>query len=227
VALRLLGRDCHRCNSAVEGGVVRTRRVWQAPARRRCSAACGARHFSAAGRRRQAAVVPTADPLPSRLAWQEPDSPPRPARVLASAVISARGANPVADALRPPPTPTRSSPSTSTSWICATAAPKAAARQRGRRDRAADRHRPGCWLGCSGPPDRPGVCHRPARPHRAAPDDLDPATGRARRSYRRAAELIEQATVACPGGPWTLHQLRHSALTQAAQAGANTATLLA
>jgi integrase len=41
-------------------------------------------------------------------------------------------------------------------------------------------------------------------------------------SYRRAAELFEQAT-----GGWTLHQLRHSALTHAAEAGANTATLLA
>ena len=59
------------------------------------------------------------------------------------------------------------------------------------------------------------------------PGDRDPATGRARLSYRRAAELFEQATAACPGGPWTLHQLRHSALTHAAEAGANTATLLA
>jgi hypothetical protein len=59
------------------------------------------------------------------------------------------------------------------------------------------------------------------------PGDLDPATGRARLSYRRAAELFEQATAVCPGGPWTLHQLRHSALTHAAEAGANTATLLA
>jgi integrase/recombinase XerC/integrase/recombinase XerD len=59
------------------------------------------------------------------------------------------------------------------------------------------------------------------------PGDLDPASGRARLSYRRAAELFEQATSACPGGPWTLHQLRHSALTHAAEAGANTATLLA
>jgi hypothetical protein len=66
-------------------------------------------------------------------------------------------------------------------------------------------------------------CARIALP----PGDLDPATGRARLSYRRAGELFEQATVACPGGPWTLHQLRHSALTQAAQAGANTAALLA
>jgi integrase len=59
------------------------------------------------------------------------------------------------------------------------------------------------------------------------PGDLDPASGRARLSYRRAAELFEQATAGCPGGPWTLHQLRHSALTHAAEAGANTATLLA
>jgi integrase/recombinase XerC/integrase/recombinase XerD len=59
------------------------------------------------------------------------------------------------------------------------------------------------------------------------PSDLDPTSGRARLSYRRAAELFEQATAACPGGPWTLHQLRHSALTHAAEAGANTATLLA
>jgi integrase len=59
------------------------------------------------------------------------------------------------------------------------------------------------------------------------PDDLDPASGRARLSYRRAAELFEQASAGCPGGPWTLHQLRHSALTHAAEAGANTATLLA
>jgi integrase len=59
------------------------------------------------------------------------------------------------------------------------------------------------------------------------PGDLDPASGRARLSYRRAAELFEHATAACAGGPWTLHQLRHSALTHAAEAGANTATLLA
>jgi integrase/recombinase XerC/integrase/recombinase XerD len=54
------------------------------------------------------------------------------------------------------------------------------------------------------------------------PSDLDPATGRARLSYRRAAELFGRAT-----GGATLHQLRHSALTHAAEDGANTATLLA
>ena len=57
--------------------------------------------------------------------------------------------------------------------------------------------------------------------------DLDPETGRARLSYRRAAEIFEQATNDYEGGPWTLHQLRHSALTHAAEAGANTATLMA
>ncbi|GAA0953070.1 tyrosine-type recombinase/integrase [Nonomuraea longicatena] len=30
-----------------------------------------------------------------------------------------------------------------------------------------------------------------------------------------------------PGGAWTLHQVRHSALTHAAEDGANTSTLLA
>jgi integrase len=55
-----------------------------------------------------------------------------------------------------------------------------------------------------------------------APADLDLASGRARLSYRRAAELFEVAT-----GGWTLHQLRHSALTHAAETGANTSTLLA
>lgn len=54
------------------------------------------------------------------------------------------------------------------------------------------------------------------------PGDLDPANGTARLSYRRAAELFERRTEG-----WTLHQLRHSALTHAAEAGANTSTLLA
>lgn len=51
--------------------------------------------------------------------------------------------------------------------------------------------------------------------------DLDPASGRARLSYRRAAELFTTAT-----GGASLHQLRHSALTHAAEDGANTSTLL-
>jgi integrase len=51
--------------------------------------------------------------------------------------------------------------------------------------------------------------------------DLHPDTGQARLSYRRAAELFTTAT-----GGATLHQLRHSALTHAAEDGANTSTLL-
>ena len=59
------------------------------------------------------------------------------------------------------------------------------------------------------------------------PVDVDLESGRARLSYRRAAETFEQATENLVGGPWTLHQLRHSALTHAAEDGANTSTLLA
>lgn len=69
--------------------------------------------------------------------------------------------------------------------------------------------------------------------------DLDPASGRARLSYRRAEEIFTELTkplahpditdpdllASAPG--WTLHQLRHSALTRAAENGANTSTLLA
>lgn len=45
--------------------------------------------------------------------------------------------------------------------------------------------------------------------------------------YRRAAECFERDTTGLPGGPFTLHQLRNSALTHAAEDCANTATLLA
>jgi hypothetical protein len=41
--------------------------------------------------------------------------------------------------------------------------------------------------------------------------DVDQVTGRARLSYRRAAELFEHATTGAVDGPRTLHQLRHSA----------------
>ncbi|MFD1503095.1 tyrosine-type recombinase/integrase [Streptosporangium lutulentum] len=59
------------------------------------------------------------------------------------------------------------------------------------------------------------------------PGDVEVLSGQARLSYRRAAELFETATANLTGGPWTLHQLRHSALTHAAEDGANTSTLLA
>ncbi|QYC38830.1 site-specific tyrosine recombinase XerC [Nonomuraea coxensis DSM 45129] len=80
--------------------------------------------------------------------------------------------------------------------------------------------------------DRRALAHTPAL-------DVCPVTGRARLSYRRAAELFETLTrpLAHPGitdtaelelrGGWTLHQLRHSALTHEAEDGTNTPTLLA
>jgi integrase len=61
------------------------------------------------------------------------------------------------------------------------------------------------------------------QPTRAVPSvDLCPVTGHARLSYRRAAELFGEST-----NGWTLHQLRHSALTHAAEDGTNTPILLA
>jgi integrase/recombinase XerD len=61
------------------------------------------------------------------------------------------------------------------------------------------------------------------QPTRAVPSvDRCSITGRARLSYRRAAELFSDATHG-----WTLHQLRHSALTHAAEDGTNTPILLA
>lgn len=60
-------------------------------------------------------------------------------------------------------------------------------------------------------------------PTKAVPSiDRCPVTGRARLSYRRAAELFSEVTAG-----WTLHQLRHSALTHAAEDGTNTPILLA
>ncbi len=56
------------------------------------------------------------------------------------------------------------------------------------------------------------VAPTPARQPALA--DLDPSSGRARLSYRRAAEVFEAAS-----GGWTLHQLRHSRLSHLAEAG--------
>lgn len=52
--------------------------------------------------------------------------------------------------------------------------------------------------------------------------DLDPTSGLARLSYRRAAEVFKDAS-----GGWTLHQLRHSALTHYAEDGVDVALLKA
>lgn len=64
---------------------------------------------------------------------------------------------------------------------------------------------------------------RPVQARRApASADLDPETGRARLSYARAAQAFSAAT-----GGWTLHQLRHSALTHLAEDGVPLPLLMA
>ena len=66
-------------------------------------------------------------------------------------------------------------------------------------------------------------------PARTPALDVCPISGRARLSYRRAAELFTEATRALDstGAGWTLHQLRHSDLTHEAEDGASTPMLLA
>ncbi|MGO9752663.1 MAG: tyrosine-type recombinase/integrase [Solirubrobacteraceae bacterium] len=63
---------------------------------------------------------------------------------------------------------------------------------------------------------------RPAPARMPAATDLCPVTGRARLSYRRAEELFKAAS-----GGWTLHQLRHSAITHLAEADVGLALLMA
>lgn len=66
---------------------------------------------------------------------------------------------------------------------------------------------------------------RKARPS-VARNDVDPSTLRGRLSYRRAAELFEIHTADFDDGPYTLHQLRHSRLTHAAEDGVSTPVLM-
>ncbi|WP_327151563.1 tyrosine-type recombinase/integrase [Nocardia sp. NBC_01329] len=66
---------------------------------------------------------------------------------------------------------------------------------------------------------------RKARPG-VAVNDIDKTTLRGRLSYRRALELFEQHTSEFARGPFTLHQLRHSKLTHAAEDGASTPMLM-
>lgn len=51
--------------------------------------------------------------------------------------------------------------------------------------------------------------------------DIDPSTLRGRLSYRRALELFENHSADFARGPLTLHRLRHSRLTHAADDGAS------
>ena len=84
---------------------------------------------------------------------------------------------------------------------------------------------------------RTGPVFLSARPPRipVAVGDRDPVTSRARLSYRRAAELFEDHTRVLvarrrddePVRGWTLHQLRHSALTHDAEQGTSDPMLLA
>jgi integrase/recombinase XerD len=107
-------------------------------------------------------------------------------------------------------------------WIWPTDGPgyiARAARSSGYSGRPGQRsYSPASW-----PAGPAGQCFLPAvAPTRAAAAlDLDPVSGRARLSYRRAAELFRVGT------GWTLHQLRHSALTHAAEDGTNLPLLLA
>ncbi|MBF6137832.1 site-specific integrase [Nocardia otitidiscaviarum] len=66
---------------------------------------------------------------------------------------------------------------------------------------------------------------RKAKPG-VAVGDIDPSTLRGRLSYRRALELFEHHTGGFARGPFTLHQLRHSKLTHAAEDGASTPMLM-
>jgi integrase len=72
----------------------------------------------------------------------------------------------------------------------------------------------------SGPLFLAALAPAPGRAPAAA--DVCSHTGRARLSYRRAAEIFKAAT-----GGWTLHQLRHSALTHLAEAGVGLPLLMA
>jgi len=88
-----------------------------------------------------------------------------------------------------------------------------------------------CARVCSGRLRSPAML-ADRQPTRAVPTlDLCPVTGRAQLSYRRAAELFARAStpLAALGQAhgWTLHQLRHSALTHDAENGTNTPMLLA
>ena len=88
-----------------------------------------------------------------------------------------------------------------------------------------------------GDQNRPAAPPPPARPHQRAAVPRRhrpragtptrarrprPRTGRARLSYRRAAEIFHAAT-----GGWTLHQLRHSRLTHLAEQGIQLPMLIA
>lgn len=68
---------------------------------------------------------------------------------------------------------------------------------------------------------------RPSPGRARSERDVDPTTGRGRLSYSRAAKMFGEATAGERGGPWGLHDLRHSALTHLGEAGAGVPLLQA
>ncbi len=68
---------------------------------------------------------------------------------------------------------------------------------------------------------------RPAPTRAPAAVDLCPVTGRGRLSYERAEYLFKQNSFKVATRGWTLHQLRHSALTHLAEEGVNLPLLMA
>ena len=68
---------------------------------------------------------------------------------------------------------------------------------------------------------------RPAPARAPASVDLCPLTGRGRLSYERAEYLFKQNSLTLSSRGWTLHQLRHSALTHLAEVGVNLPLLMA
>ena len=68
---------------------------------------------------------------------------------------------------------------------------------------------------------------RPSAARTPALMDLCRITGRGRLSYERSAYLFKQHSLKVSKIPWTLHQLRHSALTHLAEDGVNLPLLMA
>ena len=68
---------------------------------------------------------------------------------------------------------------------------------------------------------------RPAPARTPAAVDLCPVTGRGRLSYERAEYLFKLSSLKVARKSWTLHQLRHSALTHLAEEGVNLPLLMA
>ena len=68
---------------------------------------------------------------------------------------------------------------------------------------------------------------RPAPVRTPASIDTCPETGRGRLSYERAQYLFKQHSMKTSKTGWTLHQLRHSALTHLAEANVSLPLLMA